>query len=99
MVAAQKGANSDSAPNEAKKDPGKDEATQTGARPKKYCLFCRTKTEPKYWDAATLRKYINDRGRIIPRARMGTCAKHQRRLSKQIKYARHLALLPFTARI
>ncbi len=43
-----------------------------------------------------LRRYISDRGKIEPRRRTGTCAKHQRALSMAIKRARHLAMLPFT---
>lgn len=43
-----------------------------------------------------LRRYISDRGRIEPRRRTGTCAKHQRALAMAIKRARHLAMLPFT---
>lgn len=65
---------------------------------KKYCHFCVSKTEPVYWDAAILRRYLSDRGRIYPRQRNGACAKHQRRVSREIKHARHLALLPFTVR-
>lgn len=68
-------------------------------RPKKVCYFCKSKSSPKYWDAAALRKFMNDRGRIAPKARVGTCAKHQRCVSREIKRARHLALLPFTVRI
>jgi len=66
---------------------------------KKYCQFDRSKTEPHYWDASSLRRFISDRGRIQPRARSGACAKHQRKLSKEIKRARFLALLPFTPRV
>jgi small subunit ribosomal protein S18 len=43
-----------------------------------------------------LRRYISDRGKIEPRRRTGTCAKHQRALAMAVKRARHLALLPFT---
>lgn len=66
---------------------------------KKVCYFCGNKVEPKYWESTMLRKYINDRGRIVARGRCGNCAKHQRRVSRAIKHARHLALLPFTVRI
>lgn len=66
---------------------------------KKFCYFCKTKFKPHYWDAAGLRKYMNDRGRITARGRMGTCAKHQRCVSREIKHARHLALLPFTNKV
>jgi small subunit ribosomal protein S18 len=62
---------------------------------KKVCIFCTNKDEPKYWDANSLRRHTSDRGRINGRGRTGLCAKHQRRLSRQIKYARHLAMLPF----
>lgn len=65
---------------------------------KKVCYFCKNKTKPSYTDGATLRRHLNDRGRIYPRGRHGTCAKHQRRVSCEIKRARHLALLPFVVR-
>lgn len=70
-----------------------------GKPKKKYCQFHENRTEPRYWDAAALRRFLNDRGRIVPRTRTGTCAKHQRALTREIKRARHLAILPFTARI
>lgn len=66
---------------------------------KKFCQFHDNKTEPRYWDAAALRRFLNDRGRIVPRTRTGTCAKHQRAVTREIKRARHLAILHFTARI
>jgi small subunit ribosomal protein S18 len=50
-----------------------------------------------YKDPMKLRRYISDRGKIDPRRKTGTCAKHQRRLTIAIKRARHLALLPYTA--
>ncbi len=65
------------------------------AKPKKGCFFCESKSEPHYWDVQTLRRSMNDRGRISARARTGACAKHQRRVAREIKHARHLALLPF----
>lgn len=76
-----------------------DSARKEGARPKKVCAFCKSKTEPKYWDAQVLRRYLNDRGRIYLRTRTGTCSKHQRRVSREIKRARYLSLLPFTVRV
>ena len=64
---------------------------------RKGCAFCVDKVEViEYKDAAKLRRYISDRGKIEPRRRTGTCAKHQRALAVAIKRARHLALLPFT---
>jgi small subunit ribosomal protein S18 len=76
-----------------------DRGAEGEVRRKKVCLYCTQKSLPAYWDASSLRKFTSDRGRIQPRARTGVCAKHQRRLSKQIKYARHLSLLPFTVRV
>jgi len=48
-----------------------------------------------YKESAKLRRYISDRGKIEPRRKTGTCAKHQRALAEAIKRARHLALLPY----
>ncbi len=63
---------------------------------RKICLFCRDKIKYiDYKDPAKLRPYITDRGKISPRRKSGTCAKHQRALATAIKRARHLALLPF----
>lgn len=75
------------------------ERVEGEVRKKKVCQFCAQKSQPVYWDASALRKFTSDRGRIQPRTRTGVCAKHQRRLSRQIKYARHLSLLPFTVRV
>jgi small subunit ribosomal protein S18 len=50
-----------------------------------------------YKDGDSLRRYITEHGRIRPRRQTGTCARHQRSLSKAIKRARHLALLPFVS--
>lgn len=61
----------------------------------KNCSFCKEEKEPWFGDVEVLRRFTTERGKIIGRARSGICAKHQRRLTKEIKYARHLALLPF----
>jgi small subunit ribosomal protein S18 len=53
-------------------------------------------TEIDYKDLGRLRRYISDRGKIEPRRKTGTCAKHQRRLTIALKRARVLALLPYT---
>lgn len=64
---------------------------------RKVCSFCVAHVETiDYKDPTMLRRYISDRGKIEPRRRTGTCAKHQRALAMAIKRARHLALLPFT---
>jgi len=64
---------------------------------RKVCAFCVAKVEDiDYKDPALFRRYISDRGKIEPRRKTGTCAKHQRALAVAVKRARHLALLPFT---
>lgn len=65
---------------------------------RKVCKICATKIKVDYKDVATLRKYISERGKILPRRITGTCAKHQRKIAQAIKRARILALLPFVAR-
>ena len=63
---------------------------------RKACSFCIDKIKAiDYKDSEKLRKYITDRGKIAPRRRTGTCAKHQRILATAIKRARHLALIPY----
>jgi len=63
---------------------------------KKVCVFCSEKAKPiDYKDVATLRKYISERGKILPRRVTGTCAKHQRAITLAVKRARHVALLPY----
>lgn len=64
---------------------------------KKVCIFCVDKAESiDYKDVAKLKKYITERGKILPRRISGTCAKHQRQLTDAIKRSRNIALLPFT---
>lgn len=63
---------------------------------KKVCQFCADKNAViDYKDAAKLRKYLTERGKILPRRMSGTCAKHQREVAVAIKRARHVALLPY----
>lgn len=69
------------------------------AAKKRGCIFCQTKTDPSYTDTASLRRFISDRSKMIPKLRSGLCSKHQRKVTKEIKYARHLSLLPFVTRI
>jgi small subunit ribosomal protein S18 len=64
----------------------------------KVCHYCVDKVSNiDYKEAEKLRRYITDRGKIVPRRVTGTCAKHQRQLTGAIKRARFLALLPFTS--
>ncbi|EKD86191.1 MAG: ribosomal protein S18 [uncultured bacterium] len=62
------------------------------------CFYCEEGKEPTFHDIQTLQRFLTERGKIISRARTGLCAKHQKLLTKNIKYARHLGLLPFVIR-
>ena len=63
----------------------------------KFCYYCVEKQEHvDYKDVEKLRKYISERGKIIPRRVTGNCAKHQRLLTEAIKRARYMALLPYS---
>ena len=65
-------------------------------RRKKVCIFCADKVDfIDYKDSAKLRKFISERGKILPRRISGTCSKHQRDLNTAIKRAREVALLPY----
>lgn len=64
---------------------------------RRVCSFCVDKAELiDYKDTAKLRKYITERGKILPRRISGNCAKHQRELTEAIKRARIIAFLPYT---
>ena len=65
-------------------------------RKKKVCIFCEDKIQYiDYKDTVRLRKFISERGKILPRRISGACAKHQRQLTTAIKRARVVALLPY----
>lgn len=65
---------------------------------RKVCAFCVDHVrEIDYKDVGRLRRYLSDRGKIEPRRKTGTCAKHQRRLSVALKNARYMAMMPYTA--
>ncbi len=65
---------------------------------KKVCAFCVEKvTAIDYKDTAKIRRYLSERGKILPRRTTGTCAAHQRHLTTAIKRARQIALLPYVA--
>ncbi len=67
-----------------------------GRRKKRVCAFCAEQaTSIDYKDVAKLRKYVSERGKILPRRITGNCAKHQRMLTTAIKRARHIALLAY----
>ena len=62
------------------------------------CFFCKQKTSPDWEDAEKLKEYLSTRARITSRLFTGVCVGHQRQLSKAIKRARHLGLLPFVTK-
>ncbi len=63
---------------------------------KKVCAFCVAKKESiDYKDVATLKKYITEKGKILPKRMTGTCSRHQRELAVAVKRARQMALLPY----
>ena len=69
-----------------------------GRKGRRKVCFCVDKADYiDYKDVAKLRRFISERGKILPRRVTGTCAHHQRGLTVAIKRARHLALLPFSS--
>jgi small subunit ribosomal protein S18 len=68
-------------------------------RRKKVCKFCTEKIDAiPYRDVRLLQGFVAERGKIVPRRLTGVCTTHQRRLTRAIKQARNIALLPFAAR-
>ncbi len=84
-----------SAPRRERREGGRNERTSR----RKICQFCHDHVrEIDYKEANRfMKRFISDRGKIEPRRKTGTCAKHQRLLSRAIKEARQMALLPYTA--
>ena len=77
---------------------GKSQVKRVFMPKKKYCKFCHEKIEYiDYKDVELLRRFVPERGKILPRRMTGNCAFHQRRLAVAIKRARIMALLPFIA--
>ena len=69
-----------------------------GRRRRKVCVYCADKNAViDYKDVNKLKRYVSERGKILPRRITGTCAKHQRALTVAIKRARHVALMPYVA--
>ena len=64
-------------------------------RRKKVCVFCGKDNVIDYKDTNKLKRYISERGKILPRRITGNCAKHQRALTVAIKRARHVSLMPY----
>jgi len=65
-------------------------------RRRKFCYFCENRIDqPDYKDERILRRFVNERGKIIPRRISGNCATHQRKLTNAIKRARMMAIMAF----
>ena len=64
-------------------------------RRKKVCVFCGNDNVIDYKDVNKLKRYVSERGKILPRRITGNCAKHQRALTVAIKRARHIAIMPY----
>jgi small subunit ribosomal protein S18 len=75
------------------------ENTNTEPKRKKFCAYCATKTIPSYTDSVGLRRFVSTRGKIVSKLRSGVCSRHQRALTREVKHARHLALLPFMLKV
>ncbi|MBI4035934.1 30S ribosomal protein S18 [Candidatus Daviesbacteria bacterium] len=71
----------------------------TTSRSRKACVFCQGETSPSYTDVVVLRRFLSDRAKIMPKLKSNLCSRHQRAVTKHIKYARHLALLPFVPKV
>jgi len=85
----------------ASRSSGKGESTAARKRVfrprrRKVCFFCTNPgVEIDYKDAELMRRFLSERGKIMPKRRTGTCPKHQRQLARAIKRARELALIPY----
>ena len=98
------------ATNAAPSAPASGPGPRSGARPsgggrnkffrrKKVCKFCTEKIDAiPYRDVRLLQQFVAERGKIVPRRLTGVCTTHQRRLTRAIKQARNIALLPFATR-
>jgi len=65
---------------------------------KKSCIFCKKEFDIDYKNLELLSRYISSKGKMISRRITGNCAKHQRKITKQMKRARYLTLLPYVAK-
>jgi small subunit ribosomal protein S18 len=97
------GPSSSSGPGTGPRGPGHGHGGHSGRgkffRRKKVCKFCTEKIDGiPYKDVRLLQQFVAERGKIVPRRLSGVCTTHQRRLSRAIKQARNIALLPFATR-
>ncbi len=91
-----RGPRSDRGPGGEGRDDRRGGARRFGPPIRRVCVFCKDPNRKiDYKNGDMLRRYLTERGKIRPRRKIGTCARHQRQLSLAIKRARHLALLPY----
>jgi len=62
------------------------------------CFYCKESKSPSFLESELLSKFTSERGKILARSRTGLCAKHQRKLTGEVKRARYMALMPFIVR-
>lgn len=91
-----RGPRPDRGPQGEGREGGRGGARRFGPPIRRVCAFCKDPNRKiDYKNGDMLRRYLTERGKIRPRRKIGTCARHQRMLSLAIKRARHLALLPY----
>ncbi len=61
------------------------------------CFFCQYNSDPSFKDIDNLEKFLSSRKKIVGRDRSSLCAKHQRKITREIKYARFLGLIPYVS--
>ena len=95
-----RGGRSDSDQSDSRRDDDRSSGPRKGKGffKKKVCKFCTQKLKVDYKDIDVMRRFVTERGKILPRRITGTCAKHQRVLAISIKRARALAFLPYVAK-
>ncbi len=77
----------------------KSKAGESGQARRRYCSFCKEKTEEvDYKSFSTLRRMMSEKGKIRSRRITGTCPRHQNQLASAVKHAREMALLPYASR-
>ena len=82
-----------------KKDNKRVSRKEVGFKVQKDCVFCKNDLEIDYKNIELLARYISSRGKILSRRISGNCAKHQRKIAREVKRARFLDLIPYTGKV
>ena len=80
------------------KNKGRKRVVKKGIRVKKDCAFCKNSLDIDYKNIELIARYVSSRGKILSRRISGNCAKHQRKVAREIKRARFLNLIPYVGR-